>query len=197
MPHLPLNIDMHGRTALVVGGGPVALRKVRALRNAGARVDVVALSLDPDLVDQWTSIGASVKLAAFEPDALEGVFLAVAATDDALVNSRIAMAARQRGIMVAVADAPDSGDCTFPALLRRGELEIAISTGGRCPAFAVLVRDRIARLIGDEYGDALEQLALAREKLLTEGNGSTYNKKIVRSLARRLIEELSNNKDAV
>jgi len=196
MPHLPLNIDMHGRTALVVGGGPVALRKVQALLNAGADVNVVALSLDPELAEQWSSTGISVSLAAFEPDALEGVFLAVAATDDARVNNRIALAARQRGILVAVADAPDSGDCTFPALLRRGDLEIAISTGGRCPAFAVLVRDRIARLIGDEYGAALEQLALAREKLLTEGNSSTYNKKIVRALAQRLIEELSDNKDA-
>jgi precorrin-2 dehydrogenase/sirohydrochlorin ferrochelatase len=79
--------------------------------------------------------------------------------------------------------------------LRRGALEISVSTGGRCPAFAVLVRDCIARLIGDDYGIALGQLAAEREKLLTEGNSSTYNGKIVRSLAQRLIDELSDHKD--
>jgi len=195
MPHLALNIDMHGRTTLVVGGGPVARRKVKTLMDAGASVKVVALSLDTDLAEQWTLAGVSVRLAPFEPADLEGVFLAVAATDDAEVNHRIARAARQQGILVAVANAPDSSNCSFPALLRRGSLEIAVSTGGRCPAFAVLVRDRIARLFGDDYGVALEQVATEREKLLTEGNSSTYNGKIVRSLAQRLIDELSDHKD--
>lgn len=195
MPHLALNIDMHGRTALVVGGGPVARRKVKTLLDAGVRVNVVALSLDRDLAEQWAAAGVSVRLAPFEPADLEGIFLAVAATDDAGVNQRIAREARQRDLLVSVADAPDSGNCTFPALLRRGALEIAVSTGGRCPAFAALVRDSIAGLIGDEYGAALEQLAAEREKLLTEGNGSTYNGKIVRSHAQRLIEELTDNKD--
>jgi len=195
MPHLALNIDMHGRTALVVGGGPVARRKVKTLLAAGVRVNVVALSLDRNLAEQWTAAGVSVRLAPFEPADLEGIFLAVAATDDAEVNQRIAREARQRDLLVSVADAPDSGNCTFPALLRRGALEIAVSTGGRCPAFAALVRDSIAGLIGDEYGAALEQLAAEREKLLTEGNGSTYNGKIVRSHAQRLIEELTDNKD--
>jgi len=195
MPHLPLNIDMHGRTALVVGGGPVARRKVKTLLDSGAHVNVVALSLDHDLAELWASAGVSVRLSPFEPADLEGVFLAIAATDDAETNNRVAREARQRDILVAVADAPDSGNCTFPAILRRGALEIAVSTGGRCPAFAVLVRDCIARLLGDDYGVALEQLAAAREKLLTEGNCSTYNAKIVRALAQRLIEELSDHKD--
>lgn len=195
MPYLPLSIDIHGRTTLVVGGGPVALRKAKTLLDAGACVNVVALSLDHDLEEQWSATGVSVKLAPFKPADLEDVFLAIAATNDSAVNDRIARAARQRGILVAVANAPDSGNCTFPALLRRGDLEIAVSTGGRCPAFAVLVRDRIARLIGNSYGSALEQLAAEREKLLTEGNSSTYNAKIVRLLAQRLIEELSDHKD--
>ncbi len=80
-----------------------------------------------------------------------------------------------RGILVAVADNPAAGDCTFPAILQRGDLEIAVSTGGRCPTFAVDVRDCIAEHIGDEYGMILDQLAAEREKLLTNGSSSTYN----------------------
>ena len=94
-------------------------------------------------------------------------------------------------------DAPELGTCTFPAMLRRGNLEISVSTGGRCPAFAALVRDVLATVISDDYGIALEQLALEREKLLTEGNSSTYNKQILRAHAMRLINELTEHKERV
>jgi len=115
----------------------------------------------------------------------------VAATDDAEVNRRVAADARRRGILVAVADTPELGTCAFPAVLRRGNLEIGVSTGGRCPAFALLVRDLLAGVIGDDYGIALERVASEREKLLTEGNDSTYNSPLVRAIAQRLIEELT------
>ena len=195
MPHLTLNIDMHDRTALVVGGGAVACRKVRSLLDSGADVTVVTICLNHDLAQMQTSGGVSVRIAPYETADLEGVFLAVAATNDREVNKKIASDARQRGILVAVADAPKSGNCTFPAILRRSDLEIAVSTGGRCPAFAVQVRDRIAGLIGAEYGAALTQLAAEREKLLTAGSSSTYNSKLVRSHAQRLMAELTDHKE--
>jgi siroheme synthase (precorrin-2 oxidase/ferrochelatase) len=97
---------------------------------------------------------------------------------------------------VTVADSPESGNCTFPALLRRGELEISVSTGGQCPAFAALIRDHISAIISDDYGNALEQLAEEREKLLTEGNESSYNAEIVRAHAQRLMAQLTNKKEA-
>jgi siroheme synthase-like protein len=196
MPHLPLNIDMHNRAVLVVGGGLVARRKVRVLLDADARVHVVAVSLCRDLADLWSEGHITARIASYEPDDLDDVFLVIAATDNADSNRTIAHDAHKRGVLVAVADAPESGSCTFPALLRRGGLEIAVSTGGRCPAFAVLVRDHIAGVIGDDYGSALEQLAGEREKLLTEGNTSSYNAKVVRSHAQRLMAQLSNQKEA-
>jgi siroheme synthase-like protein len=196
MPHLPLNIDMQNLATLVVGGGAVASRKVKVLLDAGAKVHVVAMSLGHDLADLWSAGEITARIATYEPADLEGVFLAVAATDNAEVNKSIARDAQGRGLLVSVADAPESGNCTFPALLRRGGLEIAVSTGGRCPAFAVLVRDRIAEIIGDDYGRVLDQLAGEREKLLTEGNASSYNASIVRSHALRLMAHLSNHKEA-
>lgn len=195
MPHLPLNIDMHGRTVLVVGGGRVAGRKVKGLLAAGASVRVVAKAMVAEVARMAAAGAIAARVGSYRAGDLEGVFLAVAATDDTAVNRSVAADAQQRGILVAVADAPELGNCTFPAVLRRGDLEIGVATGGRCPAFATLVRDLLAAVIGPEYGDALERVAFEREKLLTEANDSTYNNQLVRSLAQRLIAELSEKKE--
>jgi precorrin-2 dehydrogenase len=195
MPYLALNIDMRKRTALIVGGGKVAARKLQALREAGAGVRIVAPAVLPEIREQEASGAVTVRIGCYETADLDGVALVVAATDDSAANRRVAAEAGQKGILVAVADQPEAGDCHFPAILRRGGLEIAVSTGGRCPALAAEVRDAIAGVIGDDYACLVEQLAVEREKLLTEGNGTTYNKELLRSKARRLIAELSERKD--
>lgn len=196
MPQLPMNIDMQDRSILVVGGGQVACRKVKALLAAGASVRVVSPAAAPAIAQLAEAGTIDLREGRYESSDLSGVFLAVAATDNAEVNRRIASEAKSRGILVAVGDAPELGNCTFPAVLRRGNLEIGVATGGRCPAFAVGIRDILAGVIGEEYGAALEHLAVEREKLLTEGNDSTYNAEIVKSLAERLIADLSEHKES-
>jgi precorrin-2 dehydrogenase/sirohydrochlorin ferrochelatase len=124
-------------------------------------------------------------------------FLVIAATNDPAINNSVADDARQRGLLVAVVSGPEIGNCTFPALLRRGNLEISVSTNGTCPGFSAEVRDLIAGVIGEEYGIILETLAIDREKLLTEGGHSTYNNKILRSRARELINKLTEHKERV
>lgn len=195
MPTLPLNIDMQGKTALVVGGGKVALRKVRALLASGASLLVVAPEICRELAELAASGAVSVRRGCYVAADLDAAFLAVAATDVAAVNREVATDASERGILVTVADNPLAGDCTFPAVLRRGDLEITVSTGGRCPPLAAEIRDMIAGIVGDEYGAALERLAAEREKLLTDGSASTYNTQVLRSLAGRLIAEIAERKD--
>lgn len=195
MPTLPLNIDMQGKTALVVGGGKVALRKVRALLASGASLLVVAPEICRELAELAASGAVSVRRGCYVAADLDSAFLAVAATDVAAVNREVATDASERGILVTVADNPLAGDCTFPAVLRRGDLEITVSTGGRCPPLAAEIRDMIAGIVGDEYGAALERLAAEREKLLTDGSASTYNTQVLRSLAGRLIAEIAERKD--
>jgi len=195
MATLALNIQMDGKRAVIIGGGTVALRKLRTLLKAGAPITVVAMDIMPEIVALAESGALAVRVGCYESADLDNAFLAIAATDNAMVNKRIAVDARERGILVAVADNPAEGDCTFPAVLRRDDLEIAVSTGGRCPAFAADVRDCIAGLIGHEYGDILEQLAREREKLLTNGSPSTYNAQVLRSLARRLLAKPTENKE--
>ena len=195
MATLALNIQMNGKLAVIIGGGTVALRKLRTLVKTGASITVVAMDIRPEIVALAESGALAVRVGCYESTDLDNAFLAIAATDNAMVNKRVAVDAGERGILVAVADSPAEGDCTFPALLRRNDLEIAVSTGGRCPAFAADVRDCIAGVIGHEYGDILEQLAGEREKLLTNGSPSTYNTHVLRSLARRLLAKPTENKE--
>ena len=195
MATLALNIQMDGKLAVVIGGGTVALRKLRTLVKAGALITVVAMDVRPEIAALAESGALAVRSGSYESTDLDNAFLVIAATDNAMVNKRVAVDARERGILVAAADSPAEGDCTFPALLRRNDLEIAVSTGGRCPAFAADVRDCIAGVIGHEYGDILEQLAGEREKLLTNGSPSTYNTHVLRSLARRLLAKPTENKE--
>jgi len=192
-----LNVEMSGKTVLVIGGGKVASRKVRGLLSTGAEVVVVA----PEVLEEIESLagaeGLAIRYAGYQESDMEGMFLVVAATDDAVVNRQIATDAALHGKMVCVADAPETGDCSFPALLRRGAIEIGVSTGGGCPSLAVELRDFIATLISEEYATLADWLTMEREKLLTEGNTSTYNAQVLRSLARRLISELNERKETL
>lgn len=195
MSQLPLNINMRGQRALIVGGGSVACHKLKKLIAVGADVRLVAPHMDPEITALLSTGGITARVGKYKPSDLEGVFLVVVATDDREANQQIALEAMERRILVTVADAPDNGNCTFPAVFRRGDLEISVSTGGRSPAFASLVRDVVAGAIGEDYGVALQRIATEREKLLTERNGSTYNKKIMYSLAKQMISELEKHKE--
>jgi precorrin-2 dehydrogenase/sirohydrochlorin ferrochelatase len=182
---------------LVVGGGAVATRKIKSLLDAGARVNVVSPEITPQMRQLTITGTISARIGYYHASDLTNIFLAVAATNDPQTNSRIAADAHQRGILVTVTDAPETGNCTFPALLRRGQLEISISTNGTCPGFAAEIRDLIANTIGEEYGKILETLAAEREKLLTEGSESPYNRQVLRSRIRELINELRKHKERV
>jgi siroheme synthase-like protein len=165
--YYPMMVDLTGRRCLVVGGGRVAERKVALLLVCGAAVEVVS----PVTTLKLTALASAgtIRLAwrAVRPDDLTGAFLIFVATDDPVVNHTVAVQAREAGSLVNVADAPDA--CTFqvPSAVRRGDLTIAISTGGGSPALAKRLRQRIEATIGPEYEAFLAALrelrALARE----------------------------------
>lgn len=197
MSTLALNIKMDGKQAIIIGGGTVALRKLVTLLKTGALVTVVSPEICPEIRALENSAELKSRVGAYAATDLDNAFLVVAATDDAMINELVRAEAQSRGIMVVVADNPPAGDCTFPAILQRGDLQIAVSTGGSCPTFAADLRDYIAGHIGNEFGDALGQLAAERQKLLTNGSSSTYNVQVLRSLARRLIAELTERKESL
>jgi precorrin-2 dehydrogenase / sirohydrochlorin ferrochelatase len=195
MPNLTLNIRMEGKLTVIVGGGAVALRKLRTLLASGATVRVVAKDSCDEIAAMKESGTIEFRRGSYGSSDLDNAFLVIAATDNALVNQQVYTDASVRGIIVSVADNPGAGDCTFPAVLRHGDLEVAVSTGGRCPTFAADVRDRIAAHIGPDFGVILNQLAVEREKLLTNGTPSTYNTQVLRSLTERLLAELTTRKE--
>jgi len=152
MPHhYPMRVDLQGRRCLLVGGGRVAERKVSGLLTCEARVDVVSPTATARL--EGLAATGAIRLARrpVRSGDLVGSFLVVVATDDREVNRRIAAEVRAAGVLVNVAD--DPGACTFlvPAVLRRGDLTLAISTGGGSPALAKKLRQRLEQTIGPEY----------------------------------------------
>ncbi len=191
MSFLPLNIDMQGMNVLVVGAGAVAARKITTMVEAGAVVRVVAPDIAPDIEGLAVAGRIQLRQGAYKSCDLHDTSLVVAATNDSTLNRKIAEEALQHGLLVSVASEPAEGNVTFPAQLRRGSLNISISTNGTCPAYAAMVRDVIADVIGDEYGIVLETLAAEREKLLTAGSPYNYNIKILRARAQELLQEFA------
>jgi siroheme synthase-like protein len=163
----PVVLQLQDVAVLVVGGGPVAARKVEGLLAAGARVTVVAPEIDPSVV------GATrVERRPYRRGDIDGHRLVVTATGDQDVDARVSADARAAGVWVNAAD--DPAQCTFvlPAVLRRGPVTVAVGTGGASPALARRLRDEIAEVVGEEVAIAAELLAAQRAEVHARG-GST------------------------
>ncbi len=159
-------------SALVVGGGSVAVRKVRALYDAGARVHVVA----PAIASELESLaGGRIRLtyASFDASQLDNVTLVFATTNSAAVNEEVARAARGRGLPVNVADAPDIGTFVTPAVHRAGDVVVAITAGG-VPAAAARIRDAVATRIDARYAGVVGELASLRRSLIDGGDRARW-----------------------
>jgi precorrin-2 dehydrogenase/sirohydrochlorin ferrochelatase len=139
--YYPIFLDLTQRRCLVVGGGPVAERKVHGLLEAGAQVWVVSPALT-DALGAWAADGALTHLPrTFQDDDVEDCALVIAATDRGEVNGHVAGTARRHGVLVNVVDTPEACDFIAPAVVRRGALQIAISTGGKSPMLAKRLRE--------------------------------------------------------
>ncbi len=160
----PILIDLRGRRCVVVGGGPVAERKVMRLLESGAAVHVVARAATPKLEALASSGQIRLSRRGASPDDLTGALLVFVATDDAAVNRALAGSAREGGGLVNVADDPDACSFMLPAVFRRGDLTIAVSTAGGSPALAKRLRERLEATIGPEYEAFLAALRILREQ---------------------------------
>ncbi len=170
MGYFPVCMDMAGRPCLVVGGGAVAERKAEGLLAAGARVTVVSPALTPR-IDTWAREDQlRVIRREYHAEDLAGQSLVFVATDDGAVNARVAGDARRVGLLVNAADDPAHCDFILPAVLRRGELMVAVSTGGASPALSRAVRDELdAYLDREDYAALAEVAADVRRGLRARG----------------------------
>ena len=161
----PVNLVLEGRPVLVVGGGAVAVGKVTGLLEAGAVVTVIA----PEVRDEIAGLGVAVHRRRYEPGDVKGYRLVVVAVDDPAVAQAVHDDAEAAGILVNSADDPARCTFTLPSRFRRGDLLVAVSTGGRSPALAAWLRRRLEAEIGPEYEQLLELLAAERDAMRARG----------------------------
>jgi precorrin-2 dehydrogenase/sirohydrochlorin ferrochelatase len=154
----PIFLDLSGRRCVVVGGGGVADRKARKLLQARAEVVVIS----PEVGAELESVAVEIHRRPYREGDLEGAYLAFAATNVREVNGAVAREAKERGIPVNVADSPSEGDFALPSTLRRGRLQVAVSTGGASPTLARRIRGELEEAFGPEWAGIVEELDRAR-----------------------------------
>jgi precorrin-2 dehydrogenase/sirohydrochlorin ferrochelatase len=181
----PIFLKLDGRRVLVVGAGTVAEGKIRGLLEAGALIQVVA----PDAVLQiqkWAIEGVvDWKARGFQPTDLDQVSLVIAATSSSESNAQVFKEAQIRKVLCNAVDDPENCDFYYPAVVRRGDLQIAISTNGRSPALAQRLRQELEEQFGPEYEQWVEELGKAREQLTLKKLDTEPRRKLLHQLASR------------
>ena len=181
----PMFMKLAGKQCLVVGAGKVGEPKITGLIDTGASVHVVAIAASGQ-VREWADAGKiELELRAFTAGDLDGKFLAVAATASESLNKLIYQEAQRRGVLCNVVDVPEYCDFYYPAVVRRGELQIAISTAGQSPVLAQKIRQQLERQFGAGYAAWVERLGETRRLILASGLDQETKWELLHSLASR------------
>ena len=168
MAKYPIFLELSGRRVVVIGGGLVALRKAEALAEAGARLVVVARQTCSALDRLCAESPVELVRANYSKDYLGRAALVIAATNDPDVNKRVYEDCQQLEILCNVVDQPQLCDFFVPAVVRRGDLQIAIGTEGFCPAYASHLRKKLERIVTPEHGEFLAGLETLRKRLVKD-----------------------------
>ena len=181
----PLFVKLEGRQVLVVGAGDIGEQKIRGLLGTGALVHAVALQVT-DAVQGWArSCQITLETRHFVPSDLEGRFLVVAATSSQQLNEQIFEAAQARSVLCNIVDVPELCDFYYPAVVQRGDLQIAISTAGQSPSLAAQIRQRLEREFGHGYAEWVRDLGETRRRVLASDLDAETKRELLNSLASR------------
>ncbi|MEW6113527.1 MAG: bifunctional precorrin-2 dehydrogenase/sirohydrochlorin ferrochelatase [Thermodesulfobacteriota bacterium] len=199
MKAYPLMMLIHGKPVLVVGGGRVALRKVRNLLECGAEVTVIS----PEVEDELQNLAAEGSVhwiaEAFREELVPSIpepALIFGTTDQRDVNARINRFAAERGIPCNIADVPELCTFTVPAVVSRGDLTIAVSTSGASPALARRIRERLEAEFGAEYEVLTRMLAGVRQAVIPLGYSSDCNRELFFQIVDSPLMEAVKAKDS-
>jgi siroheme synthase-like protein len=185
MEMFPIFLKLQGRRCLVVGGGTIAAPKIASLLRAGGVVTVVSPHALPEIQAQAGEGELTWVSREFVDNDLDGMFLVVAATDQQLINHSVAEAARINGVLCNSVDDPPDCDFFYPSAVRRGDLQIAISTAGKSPALSQRLREEIDAMLPEDTGAWLDQLGETRLQMLQAFPASEERKHALHLLARR------------
>jgi precorrin-2 dehydrogenase / sirohydrochlorin ferrochelatase len=181
----PMFLKLEGRQCLVVGAGKVGEPKIGGLLETGARIRVVALDATP-AVREWARDGKiELELRAFVAGDLEGAFLAVVATNSRSLNQRVYDEAQRRRVPCNVVDVPDLCDFFYPSVVRRGDLQIAVSTAGQSPSLAQRIRQQLEKQFGPGYASWVSELGATRKLILASYLDKERKLDLLHSLASR------------
>ena len=181
----PLFLKLKGRKCLVVGAGVIGQSKIASLLDAGAGVQVVAPRATRK-VQGWARRGQiRWQKRTFRDTDLTSCFLVVAATSSSKLHKKIFRLAKRSGVLCNVVDVPKLCDFYYPAVVRRGALQVAVSTGGESPALAQRLRSELEAQFGPEYGDWVAELGKVRKRIRNGSTQATDQKKQLHELASK------------
>jgi precorrin-2 dehydrogenase / sirohydrochlorin ferrochelatase len=181
----PMFMKLAGKQCLVVGAGKVGTPKIGGLIDTGARIQVVAMEAGRE-VHEWAEEGKiELKLRLFAESDLNGKFLAVVATASPSLNKFVYSEAQRRGVLCNVVDVPEYCDFFYPAVVRRGDLQIAVSTAGQSPSLAQKIRQQLERQFGEGYTDWVQQLGETRRLIQASDLDRETKSDLLHSLASR------------
>ena len=181
----PMFLKLEGKQCLVVGAGKVGESKIGGLLETGARVRVVSLDASP-AVREWARAGKiELELRAFSAEDMDGAFLAVVATNSRTLNERVYREAQRRAVLCNVVDVPDICDFFYPAIVRRGDLQIAVSTAGQSPSLAQKIRQQLEKQFGPGYASWVSELGETRKLILASDLDKERKLELLHSLASR------------
>jgi precorrin-2 dehydrogenase/sirohydrochlorin ferrochelatase len=194
----PLFLKLEGRTCLVVGGNHETEGKIGNLLASGAKVKLVS----PTVTDGIRTFVAAGEIGwaqrRFVPSDLDGVTLVIALDDEDTVNAEVYREASARGVLCNVVDQPERCDFYYPAVVRRGRLQIAISTGGLSPALASQIRRDLDAQFEPAYGEWIEALGHARERVLRKFPRSTKRTRLLQQIAsKRAFQKFSGRRSSL
>lgn len=196
MGHYPIFLNIEGRRCVVIGGGPVAERKVEGLLRDGASVTIIS----PSLTKCLESLANEEKIRHLARDYREGDLaeyqLAFVATDDDGVNAAVAREGSERGVWVNAADDPAHCDFILPSVLRRGELVVAVATGGSSPALSRAIREELESYFTEDYAALIQIVAEIRQELKQKSSlpGPEAWHRALNGELRRLLREGNEEK---
>lgn len=167
--YYPVFLNISGQKCVVVGGGQVALRKVKALLECGANVEVISPALGSELNKLAETGEINVLPRNYQAGDLQGALMAVAATNDRHINQEVVKEARRSRILANTVDGAEDSDFIVPSYLQRGNITIAISTAGSSPALARKIRNKLAKDFGDEYASLALLIEAVRRQLRQQG----------------------------
>jgi precorrin-2 dehydrogenase/sirohydrochlorin ferrochelatase len=186
MPLFPAFLKLQRRPCLVVGAGTVAEEKIEGLLRAGAKISVVA----PEATERVQAWARKKKIRwqarEFRAADLAGVFLVIAATSSGKLHRELFQQARRRGVLCNTVDDPAHCDFYYAAVVHRGELQIAISTGGHSPALAQRLRKKLEKEIGSEYERWVTTLGAARKRLFAKSISPARRRALLHALASEI-----------